>query len=406
MAPMLPFERYRADVLARVRAGEPRAVPVAESLGLVLAQEVRAGTDLPAFTNSAMDGYAVRAADVAGSPTRLPVVGDVPAGDLEQKVLPAGTALRIMTGAALPDGADAVVPVELTDGGTGTVEIQRGVREGNAVRVQGEDVHLGDPLVAAGTLVLPHHLSALIAAGVATVNVYPRPRVGVVATGDELVPAGQPLRRGQIHDSNGPTLAALVTHAGGVVTRREHVRDGDDLAAVVDAMLEEVDLVVTSGGVSAGAYEPVKDAYPDGPVEFFSVAMQPGKPQGFGLVGPREVPLFALPGNPVSTLVSFQTFVLPALRRIAGLPEPGGARTARVAQGWTPPAARTQMARVRLEAVDGELSISASGAAGSHILGGLAAAQAIAVVPAEQEQVRTGDELEVQLLPGERWPDV
>lgn len=399
-------EEHLQRVLADLQPTAPRQVPVLDALGLVCAAEVSAGLDLPSFTNSAMDGYAVTLADLVQVPVELPVAEDIPAGDTRLLSLRPGVAHRIMTGAPVPQGAEAVVPVELTDGGTERVRIEQSVGAGNAIRHRGEDVHTGDRLISAGTRIHAHHLSALIAAGVEQIPVVPRPRVAVLTTGDELVPAGEPLSHGQIHDSNGPMLAALIAQADAVVHERVHVRDGDDLAAVVDRMLPHVDLVVTSGGVSAGAYEPVKDAYSGGPVEFVAVKMQPGKPQGFGLLGPRRVPLFALPGNPVSTLVSFQTFVEPALRVLAGRPRATPERTARVSAGWASPAGRRQLGRVRLESVDGELTIAATGAAGSHILGGLAAAQAIAVVPEEVTEVKAGDVLPVRLLPGEEWPDV
>ncbi|CAG7574306.1 molybdopterin molybdotransferase [Barrientosiimonas humi] len=403
---LVPLEEHRAAILRAVRPLPAREVAAVDALGLVLAEPVASRLDLPSFTNSAMDGYAVVAADLAEVPASLPVRGDIRAGATGEQRMAAGECWRIMTGAPVPAGADAIVPVELTDGGTTQVQVREQVEPGNAVRHQGEDLRVGDPLVPAGSLLLAHHLSAIVAAGVETVQAVPRPRLAVLTTGDELVPPGQPLAPGQIVDSNGPMLRALALCADVEVVAVEHVRDDDDLGAVVDRLAESADAVVTSGGVSAGAYEPVKDAYAGGDaVRFVSVAMQPGKPQGFGLVGGRGVPLFALPGNPVSSLVSFQEFVLPALRKLAGRSPELPVLHARVVDGWRSPAGRLQLARVRLARRDGELQVSASGGAGSHILGGLASAQAIAYVPAEQTRVEPGEVLAVRMLPGEIVPD-
>jgi molybdopterin molybdotransferase len=404
---MIPLEQHRRSVLEAVRPLAPVRCRSVEALGLVLAEPVRSAVDLPVFTNSSMDGYAVRAADVESVPVSLPVRGDIPAGDTTEHSMAAGECWRIMTGAPMPEGADSVVPVEQTDGGTDRVRIDAVPAPGANVRVQAEDLHAGDLVVPEGTRLQPHQLAAVVGAGVAEVTVVPRPRVAIVTTGDELVPTGQPLRHGQIHESNGPMLAALATADDATVVAVEHLRDDADLAAVVDRLAATADLVMTSGGVSAGAYEPVKAAYESGDgahaVSFVKVAMQPGKPQGFGLVA-GGVPLLALPGNPVSSLVSYLSFVRPALRVLAGRPPEQPRLQGRVIDGWRSSPGRLQLARVRLGRDDDGLTMTASGAAGSHVLGGLASAQAIAYVPAEVNQVQPGDLLKLELLPGEALP--
>lgn len=401
---MIPWEEHRAAVLEAVQPRAAVDLPAPDVLGLVLAEPVHSAVDLPVFTNSSMDGYAVRAADLADAPVVLPVSGDIPAGDTAAHRVEPGTCRRIMTGAPMPEGADSVVPVEKTDGGIHEVRIEQCPEAGANVREQGEDLRAGDLVVAAGTRVQPQQLAAIVGAGVATVRVVPRPRIAVLTTGDELVPAGEPLQHGQIHESNGSMLAALAAVDDVEVVAVEHLRDDGDLAAAVDRLAAGADLVVTSGGVSAGAYEPVKAAYADGTaVRFVKVAMQPGKPQGFGLVA-GGVPLVALPGNPVSSLVSYLTFVRPALRKLAARPTDDPRALGRVVDGWRSSPGRVQLARVRLGRDERGITVSSSGAGGSHILGGLAAAQAIAYVPAETTQVEPGDEVEVQLLPGEEWP--
>lgn len=394
---MRSVEDHRRHLIDQVRPLTPCRIPVlaAELLGSVLAADVVSGAALPGFDNSAMDGYAVRAADVAAAPVTLPVSGDIPAGDTRRSELQPGTAWRIMTGAPMPAGADSVVQVELTDGGTEAVRIERSVVVGTAVRRLGGDVRQGDVVALAGTRVAPWHIPAIVSAGHVDVEVFPRPCVGVVTTGDELRSAGSDLEYGQVIDSNGPMLASLVAAHGCTVGAIRTVGDeGPQTRATLTALAGEVDAIVTSGGVSAGAFEPLKLAFADD-FEFTQVAMQPGKPQGFGMLG--AVPVFCLPGNPVSSLVSFEVFVAPALRRMAGRPVAAHSMRATVQTGWPSPPGRAQFARVVL---DHDRRIVSSGGQASHIMGGLAHANALALVPADVAQVHEGDVLEVFPLIG------
>lgn len=402
---MLTFDEYQQRIVAAARPLPPRSVAADDAtglLGLVMAEPLRSRVALPGFTNSAMDGYAVRAADVQGatadSPVSLPVAGDIPAGDTRSLQLQPGTCWRIMTGAPVPDGADAIVQVELTDGATDTVAIRSAVDAGRAIRRRGEDIEPGDEVLRAGTRLLPRHVPALLSAGVPAISVIPRPRVAIVSTGDELVPPGQEPGHGQVVDSNGPMLAALATECGFEVTAVRRVGDtADEVRAVLTELVGVADVIVTSGGVSAGAFEPLKLAFEgNGNFEFVKVAMQPGKPQGFGnLEGTR---VFALPGNPVSSLVSFLVFVAPAARVLAGRDPQVVTVEARVGEHWVSPPGRQQFARVVFD--DDGRAIRPVGGQGSHVLGGLAGSQALAVVPTDTTEVAVGETLRVIPLEG------
>ena len=391
---MRSVEEHRAAVLALVSALRPVDVPVSRALGLVLATDVTAAVDLPGFDNSAMDGYAVRAAEVAGAgpdaPVVLPVAGDIAAGDTRPHVLRPGHAMRIMTGAPLPDGADAVVPVEATDGGARQVAVGLAPEVGRHLRHRGEDVRAGDLVLRAGTRLGPGHLALAAAGNVAEVRVHPRPRVSVVSTGDELVPPGSVLEHGQIVDSNHVMLRALVEEADAEVVGAAHLRDD---ATAVRAFLAELpgspDLLLTTGGVSMGVYDTVKEVLTqDGGVEFVKVAMRPGMPQGSGVVGRSGTPVVTLPGNPVSSFVSFHVFVLPVLRRLAGLdPAADGSFESTAGASWSAAPGKVEFTRV----VEQGGRVRPSGGQGSHVLGALADATALAMVPADVERVETGD---------------
>ncbi len=391
---MRTVAEHRAAVLGLVEPLGTERVPVGSALGRVLAEDVTAVVDLPGFENSAMDGYAVRASDLVGaadgSPVVLPVDGDIAAGDTTRHVLAPGHTMRIMTGAPVPEGCDAVVPVERTDGGATRVSVHLAPEVGRHLRHRGEDVHAGSVVLVAGTRMGPGHVALAAASNAAEVAVCRRPRVTVVSTGDELVPVGSSLEHGQIVDSNHLMLRALVEAAGAEVAAGVHLRDdADAVRAFLAAPDGDPDLVITTGGVSMGVYDTVKEVLTeDGGVEFVKVAMRPGMPQGCGAVGGSGLPVVTLPGNPVSSFVSFHVFVLPALRRMAGLdPDDDGAYQAVAGVGWPTSPGRAEMTRV----VDSGGTVRPSGGQGSHVLGALADATALAMVPAEVEQIQPGD---------------
>jgi molybdopterin molybdotransferase len=391
---MRTVAEHRAAVLALVGPLPAEAVPVGSALGRVLAEDVTAVVDLPGFDNSAMDGYAVRAADLAGASEEAPVVltvdGDVAAGDTTRHVLAPGRTLRIMTGAPLPDGCDAVVPVEQTDGGAEQVAVRVSPAEGAHLRHRGDDVRAGTVVIAAGTRIGPGHVGLAAASNVAELVVHRRPRVTVVSTGDELVPVGSELDHGQIVDSNHLMLRALVEAAGAEVAAGVHLRDdADAVRAFLAAPDGDPDLVITSGGVSMGVYDTVKEVLTaDGGVEFVKVAMRPGMPQGCGAVGASGLPVVTLPGNPVSSYVSFHVFVLPALRRMSGLdPDDDGRFESVAGAAWRSAPGKVEMTRV----VEEGGTVRPSGGQRSHVLGALAGATALAVVPEDVAEVAEGD---------------
>lgn len=397
---MISVEQHLERILATVTRLQPSRMSLLDAQGAVLAEDLSARVDLPGFDNSAMDGYAVRAQDVAGaapqSPVDLDVVGDTAAGDLRELLLPPGRAYRIMTGAPVPEGADGIVPVEDTDGGSDVVTITAPTEPGRHIRRRGEDVHAGDIVVRSGTRLGPRQIAVLAAAGHGDVLVVPPPRVVVVSTGDELVDAGRVPGHGQVVDSNSLMLFAAIRELGAVPYRVRGVRDDvDGVLETLRHQLLRADAIVTTGGVSMGAFDVVKEGLSRlGTVTFDQVAMQPGKPQGFGLIGKQGVPVFTLPGNPVSALVSFEAFVAPALRVMAGRParEENTVRAV-VVEGWTSPGGKVQYARVHLARTPSRHTIRLAGAQGSHVLGGLSDANALAVVPADVTQVAPGDVL-------------
>ncbi|MEE6281458.1 molybdopterin molybdotransferase MoeA [Georgenia sunbinii] len=404
---MITVEEHLAAALAAIVALPPRREPLAGCHGLRLAEDVVATLAVPPFDNSAMDGFAVRAADVAAaggsSPVRLAVVGDIPAGSTELPEIAAASAARIMTGSPLPSGADAVVPVELTDqppGETelpGTVEIRGAVVPGAHVRRAAEDITPGAVVLRAGTLLGAAQLSAAASVGHGELLVHPRPLVGVIATGDELAAPGTDPGPGRIPDSNSILLAGLVREAGGRPLVLGPVGDDPErLAQLVDGALPRLDLLVTAGGVSVGTRDVVKAAFGDR-IGFTPVAMQPGKPQGFGVLGGR-VPFFALPGNPVSVLVSFHVFVAPALRQLLGAAPRRTLDVAVAGAAWRCPPGRRQYIPVVVEDDDAgppRVRPAAAGGSGSHLVGSLAGAQALAVVAADVDAVAPGDRVDL-----------
>jgi len=423
-------DEHLEDILATVRPLEPIELQLPDAQGCVLVEDVMVPVSLPPFDNSSMDGYAVRVADVAGAseefPAALEVVGDVAAGQAADLLhVGPGQAARIMTGAPLPPGAEAVVPVEWTDGGLGEgpvsgmrarslapeqaaghVRVHRPAEARAHVRAKGSDVRAGDRALDAGTVVGPPQIALLAAIGRASVRVRPRPRVVVMSTGSELVQPGEELGSGQIYDSNSFALTAAARDAGAIAYRVGAVADdAETLRSAIEDQLVRADLVVTTGGVSVGAYDVVKEALahvadedePGSGVEFRKLAMQPGKPQGFGSIGPDHTPLLALPGNPVSSYVSFELFVRPAIRTLMGLADvhrPTTTATLTADKALSSPKGRRQF--LRGTCADG--SVTPVGGAGSHLVAALAHADALIVVPEDVESVEPGTEVEVVLL--------
>jgi molybdopterin molybdotransferase len=390
-------EEHQAVVNALLRPLPEETVPVAAAHGRVLARDVAAAVALPGFDNSAMDGYAARWAELERTPVTLPVADDIPAGRTDVVPLAPGTVQRIMTGAPLPAGADVVVPVELTDGGTDVVEIRDSPTAGTHLRAAGEDIAAGAVALQAGSPLGAAQLGLAAAVGVTTLPVRQRPRVLILSTGSELVAPGQSLLPGQIYESNSQLLAAAVEDAGGEARRLHFVPDDvDQFLTTVRAEVASADLLITSGGVSAGAYEVVKDAFRElGTVEFTKVGMQPGGPQGAGTVD--GVPVVTLPGNPVSAFVSFEVFVRPALRRAMGYTQPDRLHVpARLTGPLRSPAGRRQFLRGRF---DGG-SVSQVGGPGSHLVAHLARANCLVVVPEDVTELPAGAEVDVVLIEG------
>ena len=402
-------EEHLAEILATITPLTPTALGLDDIGGLVLAEDVSAVSALPSFDNSGMDGYAVRVEDVAAAteetPVTLPVTAEVAAGDTGAYALQPGTAIKIMTGAMLPHGAEAVVPVEWTDGGSARVSIRAGAAYGNAVRLAGEDAKAGEVLVTAGTRLRPMHVAVIAAAGRGSVLVRPRPRVVVLSTGNELAEPGTPLVPGRIWDSNSFMLAAAAREAGCLAYRQAILPDHpDEVLPAIEDQLVRADLMVTTGGVSMGGeHDVVKAALQQlGTITFRKVAMQPGMPQGFGTIalpaaGDR-VPIFTLPGNPVSAYVSFQVFARPAIAALQGYDGLGLEKVqAELTGPLRSPAGRRSFLRGVLDRAAGKVTPLTG--QGSHQIATLGKANALVVVPEWVVQMSEGDTAEVLVLP-------
>jgi molybdopterin molybdotransferase len=397
---MRSVEEHQRIIAGLITPRPAAATGLGDAGGLVLAEDVIAAGQLPVFDNSAMDGYAVRAEDVTTAtvenPVKLVVTEDIPAGRTDIPTLRPGTAHRIMTGAPIPLGATAVVPVEATDGGADAVTINAASAEGRHIRRASEDVAAGSTVLRSGQVVSPAVVGLAAALGLPRLTVLPRLRVLVISTGSELVAPGSPLRPGQIYESNSIMLAAAVRDAGATVVGTPAVSDDvTQFAAVLDHYAGTSDLIISSGGVSAGAYEVVKDAFGragDQGVEFVKVAMQPGMPQGSGRVA--GTPIVTLPGNPVSVLVSFEVFVRPALRRAMGLPNPQRPRRSAVlTEKLTSPKGKRQFRRGVLDADTG--TVSGYRPPGSHHLRWLAAANCLLDIPEDVVEMPAGSQVQV-----------
>jgi molybdenum cofactor synthesis domain-containing protein len=393
----------QAQVIDAVNALMPRAHRRHDAVGLVLADDVVASEPVPPFANTAMDGYAVRAADTAIAPTRLGVVGELAAGAAPTRAVDRGEAIRIMTGAPMPDGADAIVMVEKTRAEGDEVEILESARAGDHVRPVGGDLRAGDTVFGAGTVLTPAHVGVLASLDIASVRCHPRPRVGVFSTGDELVEQG-PLGAGKIRDSNRPMLLALLAESGFDAVDYGIVRDDEQaITTALDAAVDQCDAVLTSGAVSMGDYDYVKIVLErlaeenGGTFSWMQVAIKPAKPLAFGTVG--VVPVFGLPGNPVSSRVSFELFARPALRKMAGqatLHNPIVRATARQAMPRRPDG-KLYLDRVRVALEDGRYVCERSGFQASNVLSGVAGAGGLALLP-DGEGVAAGADVEVLLF--------
>jgi len=407
---MLSVAEAQRIILGRVRPCDPESVPLLEALGRVLAEDVFAQDDLPPFDNSAMDGYALRADDATGAsrdaPAALAVVGDIAAGHPSDVVIGPGQAARIMTGALLPQGADAVVPVEWTDEPAGAdsslpakVKVFQQSKRGEFVRLAGGDIRRGVKALDAGITVRPAEIALLAASGVARVRVIRRPRVAVLATGDELVQPGELLKPGHIRNANGWSCAAQVLQCGGALIQLGIARDtaADLRAKLMDGLAAPADLFVVSAGVSVGAHDLVKGiVQAEGELDFWRVRMRPGKPLAFGQF--QGVPFFGLPGNPVSAILTFEQFVRPAILKMSGR------------ANWRRPVIKAELAEdvtsdgretyarafVRRE---GDRYVAhLSGGQASNVLSALVAANALVIIPEGQKLVQAGAQVSAQML--------
>jgi molybdopterin molybdotransferase len=376
---LLSIDEARAQVLAHVRALEAERVPLAEAAGRVLVADAHAVVDLPPFASSAMDGYAVRAADLPG---RLPIVDRVAAGRPAGRSLAAGEAMEISTGGVVPDGADAVIPVEYVVVHDNMVAAESAVASGENVRGRGGDVRTGELVVPGGTRLGPAQLGALAAAGVAAVEVARRPRAAVLTTGTELKAPGEPLQPGEIYESNGTTLEAQLVSAGAVVERLPAAVDTEEAHRAAIERGLSADVFVTTGGVSVGPHDLVRKIGAELGVEevFWRIALRPGKPVAFGVRGATLV--FGLPGNPVSSLVGFELFVRPAILALQGIADPGPKLLpGRLAVDVRQNEQRAQLVRARIRADGDDLLLEPLSGQDSHMIVRSAAADALVLVP-------------------------
>ncbi len=392
------FEEAQALILDHVRPLGRELVPLLDAVGRVLIEDLRAPWDLPRWDNSAMDGFAICSAD--GQPGReLKVTGYIPAGETRMPPVISGCAVRIMTGAPIPPGCDAVVPVEETEETVGKMRLLKQVKARDHIRFAGEDVAKGDLVLPAGTRLRPPEISLLASFGQALVAVYRRPRVAILSTGDELVELGQPPGPGQIINSNALSLAASVAEAGGVPQLLGIARD--NLESHREKLAEglKADVLITSAGVSAGDRDLVRDVLAELGVEqrFWKIAIKPGRPTAFATKG--ETLVFSLPGNPVSTMVTFEMFVRPALRKLQGVtPAIPPLHRAVLAEATRTRPERVQFLRVHVRSEGGRLVASSSGDQNTGILRTMVRANGIVILPAGRERFDAGDEVDVLLL--------
>ena len=395
-------DEHLASVLAGIGSMAPIEMALLDAQGLLLAENVITEVPLPGFDNSAMDGYAVRAVDTRAAgpdnPVQLPVTGDVVAGTKSRSGMGPGLSVRIMTGAPIPAGADAVIPLERTDRGVAKVTISEPVLSGECIRRAGEDLAAGAPALSAGAAIGPQQIALLAAVGRDRVLVRPRPRVVVLSTGSELIEVGQQPGFGEVPDANSYLIAAAARDAGADAYRLGIVPDDHSkLLDVLESQLLRADVLITTGGVSMGAFDIVKQALTElGTVDFVRVAMQPGKPQGFGFLG-DHVPIFCLPGNPVSALVSFEIFARPAIRKLLGKRQLQRATVQAMAieRVESPVGIRQYRRGVLHREANGAYSVSFVGGPGSHLIASMASANCLVVIDEDVSEVVAGSRVTV-----------
>jgi len=398
-------DQHLADLLALAGPLRPFEMHLLDAHEATLAQDVYSPVNLPPWDNSAMDGYAVRRDDLINASEATPVTlfvdGDIAAGADTLPMIEKGRCFRIMTGAPIPPGCDAVVPIEWTDGGTEIVFVTRTPNLGHHIRVRGSDIVRDSLILGEGMRIKAAQIGLAAAVGFDRLPTHPHPRVVVLSTGDELVEPGYVLRPGQIHESNSWMLVGAAKEAGARSFRAETILDNaGQFMRVLEDQLVRADLVVTSGGVSKGSYDTVKEVLQRlGTMQFESVAMQPGMPQGFGTVGPDSTPIVTLPGNPVSAYVSFEIFIRPMIRQMLGLKEIFRPTVRAILKGEAnSPKGKRSFLRGVIEVLDGRYVVTPVDGQGSHMLGALARANALIVIPEEVEYVSTDEGVAVMML--------
>jgi molybdopterin molybdotransferase len=405
---MLSVEEAQERMLALVQPLEPERVPILEALGQVLAKDVLAGHDIPPLDNSAMDGYAILAEDIAGAsrghPVRLPIIGNLAAGYVFEGAVEPGTVVRIMTGAPVPPGADTVIRFERTRRDGDEVEILEEVSRGRNIRRAGEDVRRGELVLPQGTLLRPQEIGMLASLGCAEALVIRRPRVAILATGEEVIPIDAPLAPGKIHNANSYSNAAQVLRSGGVPLLLGIARDRrEELSAKIQGGLARgVDLFITSGGVSVGDFDMVKEVLTaEGEIHFWWVNMKPGKPLAFGQIG--GVPLLGLPGNPVAAMISTELFARPAILKMLGREEWAKPSIEAVLQdAITRKDDRRHYLRVHVWREGEQVYARLTGPQGSGILRSMVQANGLAVIPEERGELAAGERVQVLMLD---WPE-
>ncbi len=421
---MIPVEEARERILAYFSRLEPERKPLLDALGQVLAEDVVAPFDIPPLDNTAMDGYAVRAADTAGAseaaPVQLRVIADLAAGYVLETPVGPGEAVRIMTGAPVPPGADAIVPFEETDEAlrgineaarkAGSVRVLKAANPGANIRRRGEDVQAGSTVIQAGRVLRPSEIGVLASIGLTHVTVIRRPVVAILSTGDEITPPGEPLLPGRIYDANAYSVAALVRKYGGIPRILGIARDTvEDLTAKIREGLD-ADMLVTSAGVSRGDFDVVKDVLArEGNIDFWTVRMRPGKPLAFGaFTAPdgRKVPHLGLPGNPVSSMVSFELFGRPAIFTMLGRSDWERPTIRAISRDYVrnPDARRFYARCIVTRGDDGRWYADLTGPQGSGMLTSMSAANALAVIPEDVPAANPGDEIECIMLDWEHAP--